>query len=37
MVETAEDDPRETKPNFVEKSGDIKPPKIDVIPRVFLA
>jgi len=30
----AEDDPGETKPNFLEKSGDVKPPKIEVKPNI---
>ena len=36
MVENAEDDPREreTKPNFVEKSRDVKPPKVEVKPNI---
>jgi len=29
MPENAEDDPGETKPNLVEKSGDVKPPKVE--------
>jgi len=32
MVENAEDDPGETKPNFVKKSGDVKPPKVEAKP-----
>jgi len=34
MVENAEDDPGETKPNFVEKFGDVKPPKVEVKPNI---
>jgi len=33
MVDNTEDDPGETKPNFVEKSGDVKPPKVEVKPK----
>jgi len=29
MVENMEDDPGETKPNFIEKSRDVKPPKVE--------
>lgn len=32
MVENAEDVPGETKPNFVETSGDVKPPKVEAKP-----
>jgi len=34
MVENADDDPGETKPNFVEKSGDVKPPKVEANPNI---
>jgi len=34
MVENAKDDPGETKPNFVEKSGDVKPPKVEAKPNI---
>ena len=34
MVDKAEDDPGETKPNFVKKSGDVKPPKVEVKPNI---
>jgi len=30
----AEDNPGETKPNFLEKSGDVKPPKIEAKPNI---
>ena len=34
MVENAEDDPGETKPNFVEISGDVEPPKVVAKPNI---
>jgi len=34
MVENAEDVPGETKSNFVEISGDVKPPKVVVKPNI---
>jgi len=34
MVENVEDGPGETKPNFVEKSGDVKPPKVEGNPNI---
>jgi len=34
MVENAEDDPGGTKPNFVEISGDVKPPKVVAKPNI---
>jgi hypothetical protein len=34
MVENVEDDPGETKPNFVKKSGDVKPPKVEAKPNI---
>jgi len=34
MVDNVKDDPGETKPNFVEKSGDVKPPKIEAKPNI---
>ncbi|KEH37073.1 hypothetical protein MTR_2g030885 [Medicago truncatula] len=34
MVENAEDVPGETKPNFVEFFGDVKPPKIEAKPNI---
>jgi len=34
MVENTEDDPGETKPNFVEKSGDVKPLKVEAKPNI---
>jgi len=34
MVENAEDVPRETKPNFVEIFGDVKPPKVVAKPNI---
>jgi len=34
MVENADDDPGETKPNFVKNSGDIKPPKVEAKPNI---
>jgi len=34
MVESAEDDPGETKPNFVEISGDVKLPKVEAKPNI---
>jgi len=34
MVEKAEDDPGETKPNFVKKSGDVKPLKVEEKPNI---
>jgi len=34
MVDNAEDDSGETKPNFVEKSGDVKPPKVEAKPNI---
>jgi len=34
MVENAEDEPGETKPNFVEISGDVKPPKVEAKPNI---
>jgi len=34
MVDNAEDDPGETKQNIVEKSGDVKPPKVEAKPNI---
>ena len=34
MVDNTEDDPGETKSNFVEKSRDFKPPKVEVKPNI---
>jgi len=34
MVGNAEDDSGETKPNFVEKFGDVKPPKVEAKPNI---
>ena len=34
IVENAVDDPGETKPNFVEKYGDVKPPKVEGKPNI---
>ena len=34
MVENAEDVPGETKPNFVEISKDVKPPKVVAKPNI---
>jgi len=34
MVDNTEDDPGETKPNFVEKSGDVKPSKVEAKPNI---
>jgi len=34
MVENADDDLGETKPNFVKKSGDVKPPKVEAEPNI---
>ena len=34
MVENADDDPGETKPNFVEKFGDVKTPKVEAKPNI---
>ena len=34
MVENAEDVPGETKPNFVEISRDVKPPKVEAKPNI---
>ena len=34
MVKNAKDDPGETKLNFVEKSGDFKPPKVEAKPNI---
>jgi len=34
MVENAEDVPGETKSNFVEISGDVKPPKVVAKPNI---
>ncbi|KEH16076.1 hypothetical protein MTR_0341s0040 [Medicago truncatula] len=34
MVENAEDVPGETKQNFVENSGDVKPPKVEAKPNI---
>jgi hypothetical protein len=34
MVENTNDDPGETKPNFVEKSGNVKPPKVEGKPNM---
>jgi len=34
MVENAEDVPGETKPNFVEIFGDVKPPKVEAKPNI---
>ncbi|KEH33281.1 hypothetical protein MTR_3g434990 [Medicago truncatula] len=34
MVENAEDVPGETKQNFVEISGDVKPPKVEAKPNI---
>jgi len=34
MVENAEDVPGETKPNFVEIFGDVKPPKVVAKPNI---
>ncbi|KEH24907.1 hypothetical protein MTR_6g007833 [Medicago truncatula] len=34
MVENAEDVPGETKPNFVEFFGDVKPPKVEAKPNI---
>ncbi|KEH40225.1 hypothetical protein MTR_1g024995 [Medicago truncatula] len=34
MVENAEDVLGETKPNFVEFSGDVKPPKVEAKPNI---
>ena len=34
MVDNAEDDPGETKSNFVEKSEDVKPPKVEAKPNI---
>jgi len=34
MVENAEDVPGETKPNFVEITEDVKPPKVEVKPNI---
>jgi len=34
MVENAEDDMGETKPNFVEKFRDVKPPKVEAKPNI---
>jgi len=34
MVENTEDIPGETKPNFVEIFGDVKPPKVEVKPNI---
>ncbi|KEH36024.1 hypothetical protein MTR_3g110070 [Medicago truncatula] len=34
MVENAEDVPGETKENFVENSGDVKPPKVEAKPNI---
>jgi hypothetical protein len=34
MVENADDDPGETKPNFVENFGDVKPPKVEAKPNI---
>jgi len=34
MVENAEDDPVETKPNFVKIFGDVKPPKVVAKPNI---
>ncbi|AES70995.1 FAR1 DNA-binding domain protein [Medicago truncatula] len=34
MVENAKDVPRETKPNFVEFFGDVKPPKVEAKPNI---
>ena len=34
MVENAEDDPGKTKQNFVEISGDVKPPKVVAKPNI---
>ena len=37
MVDNTEDDPGETKPNFVEKSGDVKPSKVEAKPNIDAA
>ena len=34
MVENAKDVSGETKPNFVEKSGDVKPLKVEAKPNI---
>jgi len=34
MVENADDDSGETKPNFVENSEDVKPPKVEAKPNI---
>jgi len=34
MVDNAEDDPGETKLNFVKKSRDVKPPKVEAKPNI---
>ena len=34
MIDNAEDDPGEIKSNFVEKSKDVKPPKVEVKPNI---
>ena len=34
MVENAEDVPGETKPNFVQIFGDVKPPKVEAKPNI---
>jgi len=34
MVENTKGDLGETKPNFVEKSGDVKPPKVKAKPNI---
>jgi len=35
MIENAEDVPGETKSNFVEISGDVKPPKVVAKPNIY--
>jgi len=37
MVENADDDPGETKSNFVENFGDVKPPKVEAKPNIDVA